>query len=331
MSRKVNFYNIYLMKNGRCISYNIKNLLDIIYNSIFQDSPETAITTRRIGGKWIRMFAFQYSTNNKKIVIPFGKWKKDNKPYWFNAATNDLEEVNADLFDINSLAYDVEDDIIVMTTNREGPSYQNIEDYLNTLIGNDVQLHIAPVIYNAGIEKIRNAMLVKSLTLKLDLGHEINRFYMMELQNNRPTSLLESMRRIAEEVKEEGEGTFLDITLGVGPYPKKMDTLNIDSTLAILNQLNIGAEFVKEIEAKYVDGTSDKVDIAKIKNSQRILFYEVQEKIGQISPGMLMDVTEDAVADKILLIRESVRARRKESIECEIDINIEKVWIEEHE
>ncbi len=331
MSRKVNFYHIYLVKDKRYISYNMKNLLDMIYNSIFKASPETAITTRKIGEKWIRMFAFQYSTNSEKIVIPFGKWKKDNKPYWFNAATNDLEEVNADLFDINSLAYDVEDDIMVLTTNREGPSYQNIEDYLNTLIGHDAQLHIESVMYHAGIEQVRNAMLVKSLTLKLDLGHEMNRFYTVEMQNNRPIPLLESMRRIAEDVKEEGEGTFLDITLGVGPYPKKMDTLNMDSTLSILNQLNIGAEFVKEIEAKYVDGTSDKVDIAKIKNSQRILFYEVQEKIGQISPGKLMDVMEDAVADKILLIRQSVRERRTKSIECEIDINIERVWIEEHE
>ena len=176
MSKKINFYTISFQRNNEIISYDVGDFFRNIENTMFNDTQSGEIV-RRIGQKWIRLFQCLINTSGHQFVIAFGKLK-DNNPFWINPE-NRLEEIPIELYDINSLGYDEEYNIMVFTTNREGPSVENVEEYLNTFIPNhlNIKLRIQPVMFNSGIEQVRNAALVKGITFKLDLGQSLNNFY----------------------------------------------------------------------------------------------------------------------------------------------------------
>ncbi len=302
MSKRVDFYTISLNRNGVATNYSISTFFEDIYASL-HNSPGGAHIIRRIGEKFIRLFSYYYSVNRHQIVIPFGKSKDKNKPYWLND-DNHLEEVRADLYDINSLAYDTDYNVMLFTTNREGPSVRNVEEYLNTFIPSSTGLavEINPIVYNTGIERVRNAELVRNVTLNLDLGRALNNFYTQEIQGNTRGGLIEAFRQLAVIAKDEGEGRSLTLTLGLGRNARKCDTLNIDSMVQLLELINIGEEFVREIIVHYKDGQDEKIDRAKLKESNMLLYYLCNSEGSQVSPEDLLENINNAVADKVIII-----------------------------
>ena len=129
-----------------------------------------------------------------------------------------------------------------------GKSYQvkhkkAVEKYLNTFIPNNIglSLKIEPLFYNAGIEKVRNAKMVKSVTFVLNLGQPLNRFYLEQIKDNDTTiPILEAFSNMAEAVKNDINGKTLSLTLGLGRSGKKEDTLDLDSMLYLLENINRG-------------------------------------------------------------------------------------------
>lgn len=305
MSRRVDFYTISLWSRDSVTNYPVSYLFECISEWMVN---EDAKIVRKIGDKWIRVFPYYYSLNRHQMIIPFGKLKNKNKPYWLNPQ-NRLEEVPESLYDINSLGYDLDYNVMVFTTNREGPTYQNIEEYLNTFIPRHTGLTIKidPIMYNTGIEKVRRASLVRSVTLNLDLGRSLNNFYLNQFAENIQRPLISAFKSIAEVAKNEADSKILSLTLGLGKHGKREDTLNIDSMLYLLESINIGEEFVTEIRVNYKDGSNDKIDVAKLKESQMLLFYQCQCKESQVSPESLLKNINDAVATKVLVITRHIR------------------------
>lgn len=303
MSQKIYLYGIYFEKDGEIINDSI----DIFFEklSLYMFGNQKKNTVSKVGEKYIRMFPFVYSEDRKQLVIPFGKLKKTNIPYYLNEDTDVLEEVNMDLFDVNVLGYDKEYKVMLFTTNREGPTFQNIEEYLNNCWNKwfkspeGVKIQILPIKYNTGIEKIRKAQLVRSLTIKLDLGKSLNNFYLSEIEENKSESLISAINRIATEAKDVGDSKTLSLTLGLGKNAKRADSLNLSSTLELLNTLNIDEDFVVEIEAKYANGTNEKVDLAKVKNSEKILFYICASVNSQVSPELLLKNMTNIVTERM--------------------------------
>lgn len=302
MSRRVEFYTISLNRNDSITDCSVVEFFLNINEQILGDNENVQIV-REIGEKLIRLFPYYYSGNHHQIVIPFGKYKNKNKPYWLNDR-NHLEEIPADLYDINSLGFDIDYNIMLFTTNREGPSVQNVEEYLNTFIPTNagVSVKIEPIIYNTGIEKVRHAELVRNVTLNLDLGRALNNFYTREIDENTPRGMIDAFRHIAEVAKDEGESKTLSLTLGLGKSAKKSDTLNINSMLQFLEHINIVEDFVKEIIVHYKNGRDEKIDQAKLKESNMLLFYLCKSLESQISPECLLGNINDAVADKVLVL-----------------------------
>ena len=89
------------------------------------------------------------------------------------------------------------------------------------------------------------------------------------------------------------------MTLGLGKNAKRADSLNLSSTLELLNTLNIDEDFVVEIEAKYANGTNEKVDLAKVKNSEKILFYICASVKSQVSPELLLKNMTNIVTERM--------------------------------
>lgn len=314
MSQKIIFYGIHFEKDGEIINGNIAEFFDKLSTSMFGEQKKN--TVRKVGEKYIRMFPFDYSADRKQIVIPFGKLKKTNIPYYLNEATDALEEVSMELFDVNALGYDKDYGVMLFTTNKEGPTFQNVEEYLNTCFkcSEGVKLQIKPIKYNTGIEKIRKAQLVRSLTIKLDLGKSLNNFYLSEMEENKSKPLISAVNKIATEAKDIGDSKTLSLTFGLGKNAKKADTLNLESTLELLNTLNINEDFVVEIEAKYANGTDEKVDLAKVKNSEKMLFYMGPSVNGQVSPTLLLESITNGVMARMSEILQYMRETKQSAI-----------------
>lgn len=222
MSKNINFYTISLMKNSQITDYKIMDFFKSIEQTMFKENAKVVVN-RKIADKWVRLFSYYYSLDEKRIVIPFGKSKDKNKPYWLTVENN-LEEIPEELYDINSLGYDSEYNIMLYTTNREGPSVRDVQTYLNTYLPQNCGLEVViePVKYNTGIERIRNAELVRGITLNLDLGQTLNNFYLQEMKNNEPHSLIDSIKHLADVARDGSDSKVLSITLGLGKNGKKM-------------------------------------------------------------------------------------------------------------
>lgn len=307
MSKRVDFYSISLWNQHGITNYPVDAFFERISYQMFNGERHVQVV-RKVKDKLIRIFPYYYSLNRHQIIIPFGKVKDKNKPYWLNGEGN-LEEIPANLFDINSLGYDSDYNVMLLTTNNQGPSFLNIEEYLNTFIPDRTGLYvkIEPIMYNTGIEKVRNANLVRSVTFKLDLGCSLNDFYLREIVANRERTLRNAFRALVEAAKNDGDSRSLSLTLGLGKYTKKDGTLNLDNMLGLLESINLNEDFVTEIEVNYKDGTDEKLDQAKLKNSQMYLSYICKCKETQVSPESLLNNINDAVADRVIAITRYAR------------------------
>ena len=301
MSKKLEFYTITVYENGEKTDYSIMKLLGDIESKIFDKKNKTE-KTRIIDGSRIRIFSYYRIMGNSQVVIPFGKEKIGNRPYAADDQDN-LELVRGDLYDVNSLGYDNNYNVMAFTTLRNGPSIKNVEDYLNSCISsnNGIAIRIEPIKYNTGIENVRKAELVRSVTFNLDLGQSLNAFYSDEIESNRSKTLVDSFKNFANTVKTVGDSRRLDITIGLG-NTKRDDTLNKDSILYLLDQINIQSGFVKEISINYKNGASERMDFAKLKDSDFMLSYTCNSKESQVTPQELLNNFDLAIENKMKYI-----------------------------
>ena len=308
MSKKIEFYTISVHNSNGVTNYPVDIFLKSINERMLDEEKECKVV-REIGDKLIRVFPYLYSLDGRRIVIPLGKLKDKNKPYGVTP-DNQLEKIDRELYDINSLAYDVDYNIMVFTTNKEGPQIQSVEKYFNTFIPDNIGLSIKiePLFYNAGIEKVRNAKMVKSVTFVLNLGQPLNRFYLEKIKDYDTTiPILQAFSNMAEAVKNDINGKTLSLTLGLGRSGNKEVTLDLDSMLYLLENININADFVTEIRVNYKDDSDEKIDLARLKQSQLMLSYFCACKDSQVSPEILLGNINDAIAAKIVVITRHIR------------------------
>lgn len=164
---------------------------------------------------------------------------------------------------------------------------------------------------------MRNAAIVKSVTFSLDLGQPLNEFYLGEIETNKHNQLISSFKNIAESARNDGESKTLSLTMGLGRGNRK-GSLNVESMLLLLEQINIDARFVKEINVAYKNGTEDTIDIARLKNSQMILYYTCKCDETQVTPQALLNNFNDAIANRITNIIRSMRDFNKDMQICNL-------------
>lgn len=298
MSKKVVFYTISMHKNNSIIDYPVPAFFEDISDKMLTNPTDNKIL-RKIGDKYIRLFTYHHSLTNKhKFVVPFGKLKNTNKPYRLN---NDiLEEIPETLYDINSLGLDFERKVALFTTNREGPSIQTVEAYLNTYIPQTtgLTLRIKPIMHSKGLEEIRNADLVSSIIFTLNLDKSLNTFYTEEIDANKDKALINAFKSIAKSAKDDGNSKALSLKLSLGQHSSRKDTLDLDNMLYLLNLINIDADFVKEIKVHYKGKKNEKIETAKLKESNLPLSCTISGKDTQVSPSNLLNNMVTAISDK---------------------------------
>lgn len=317
MSRKVDFYTIAFYHEDNVVDYPVKDFLEKLEQMIHNEDKGIM---RNIKGEYIRAFLFyRPQPNQNRLVMPLGKLKSKNKPYCLNEENGKLEEFKRELFDLNSLAYDSRNKIMLFTTNREGPRIDMVEEYLNSFLPKnlEIRIKIEAIMHNIGLESVRNAEFVRGLTISLDLGASLNQFYSDQIINEE-NNLIKAFRNMAFAGKEEGNGRKLTLTLGVGNGNKEA-SLDLTNTLQLLDDININGDFIKEIVVHYKNGREDKIDSAHLKNSSSRLFYSCKGVGNQLSPEELVGNMENAISSKIKIFRPFVRKRLEETILVQID------------
>ena len=303
MSRKIEFYTIAFYSDDCLVQYSVQTFFEKIEKLLIAKEK----VTRNIREHYVRVFPFyRHDFNKNVIIIPFGKLKDKNKPYWINENNNKLEEFSRDLYDLNSIGYDFRNRIMVLTTNKSGPSAGLIEEYLNTFIPESlgIKIRLEEIIYNSGLAQIRKAQLVRAVVLTLNLSVSLKKFYSNKIAENNETGLIKAVYNMATAAKSDGNGKALTIALSVGQGGKE-ETLDLNTMLQLLEDINIDGDFVKEIAVKYKDGTEEKVDQVKLKNSSVKVNYLCKGGNSQVSPEELL-----------LNIEEAVTARRKYFAPC---------------
>lgn len=100
--------------------------------------------------------------------------------------------------------------------------------------------------------------------------------------------------------------------------------------LSLLDQINIDGNFVREIEVKYKNGKDEKIDVARIKESQMFLAYKCRCEGTQVSPNDLLQNIGEAVCDKVRDITKHLGAYYENSIQyIGNDVRIQQMWQED--
>ena len=230
---------------------------------------------RQIGDESVYIFRYYWNEpSNSRFSIPIGKVKTKDLPVIENPSTFEPENVNGTLFEMSVILYDVTENIFVLFSHRGSPSVNLIEDYLNTFLPKDfhLRIRIQPIIINKGIEAVRSASMVRSICLSLNLSEPINDFYNTAIENNRSQSLLQTVKQMATASKEINTKAF-NIELGLDRKSKQSDSLDYNSILALLNELDLDSEIISEVSVRYKNGEKEPVDLAKMKNSSIQVFH----------------------------------------------------------
>lgn len=154
-----------------------------------------------------------------------------------------------------------------------------------------------------GIEQLRNANYVKSITLDFDFGHDINNYYMENMEND--DGLLMSMKKMLLKCRDDLETQKLSMRMYVGR--KQTDSMNVESVRNLLSSLNLDSEVISEITIEYKNGLTEKKTPAFLRGDNIQLKDRFALKESYISPVYLLNNCEELFIKNRYLYTDEVR------------------------
>ena len=289
-------------------------------------------TLRCINNKLIQIFSY-YKDNSigNYLVIPIGRLREKNIPYGVDKKDpKKLAKVNAELYDINSLVYYDTYKILMITTNNLGPKERDIEEYLNSFIyeEEECKIKISPIFVSKGMEQLEKAKQVRSLIINLDLGKPLNKFYNDSIKKE--ASLGKLLSKVAEESKDELMGQTFSIKIGLEDKSRSA-TLDVETLLSVLKDINLDVNCVKEIIVHYKKGATEKIEKAQLKNSSVVLFYKFGTSENQLSPEYLKVNGMEAIEAKQSEYYDAIRKYFRSTKCVGNDYLIRKNWNDEND
>lgn len=288
MSNSVEFYTISFRnkKNNKEIEYvsvDLRAFFDLLEQTLSVKSTEKlrVIDYRAI-------LAPKVYRNKDFIVIPFGKLK-DGKVYTSNK--DNFEEIDSDVFEITSIAYDINFNIAMKTINKLGPSVTLIEGYINSFLPEDCPYVISfiPILQNYGLEKLRNAKIVKSITLEFDFGNGINKYFYENTEDN--GGIGKSLNKMFNNCRDDLDTQKIRVKMSVGR--KKEDTMNVESVRNLLASMDLDNDSLSQVIIEYKNGETEKKKPAYLRNTNILLKDTFPLKENYINPMYLLNNCED--------------------------------------
>ena len=276
MANSVRLYTIAFEKDGK----PIKNISVLDFLKKLDMYLEGKKRVKDIANKIITCSKFYEDSNNdKKIIISFGKLK-DGLSFKFNQDLS-FEEIDVEIFNVNSIGYDENEKILAYTINGIGPTIRDIEGYFNSFLKNQNNLiKIRPMKQNKGLEKVRNEKYIRCVEFILNLECEV--------PSVTTSGILENLFKLAKDMKENLESKTFSLIVGVGDL-KRDSTLQLDNVIELLEEINLDTNFVKEIYVHYKDDKKEKTDFSSLKESSIQIKHDFNINTKLVSPEYLRD------------------------------------------
>lgn len=241
---------------------------------------------KRVRNKLMRIHAYEWPDLNEDfVVVPFGIQKEGtDKPLGINHATQRLEDIPEDMFDVNCLAYHKRYQVGLLTTNRPGPTMRDIEDYINQFFPEDFpcRIRIDPLVKDALLTRMRATREARSLEVILDLGRPLDQLFRRQIQQ--PQGLAAALKSIATASKDMLESRTFTLTLGLGHAQNS--TMDVRAMVELLDELNLDDDAIKEIAVKFRDNQSQELAMGYAKNDKVSLTIPFQFR-GRVSSEVL--------------------------------------------
>lgn len=278
MNKKVKFYTIAIVnRGGAATNIDITEFLNDIENLFLENR---IAMPREAYHKDVYMFTYTRESNDE-FVIPFGTLKQ-NTPYLSSSENpKEITPAKLRLFDVNLLYYNSRENLVAITCDKGAPNNKVIAAFLSGLINSEnYMVEINPILYETGIEVIRNSRYVKSVTLSINLDKNVEAYYNENI--TKESIMLRQLLDLVHSSKNDiGSSTF-KLTLGLGR--SKRDTMNKEHVLSLLDSLDLTSEVIKEVSLNFVDGETEHIQPAKLKNHD----LELNEMLPHEGKGSLL-------------------------------------------
>lgn len=280
MSKTINFYNVAIFKNDKKTNVDFLKLIDTIGVVSWENR------VRKIDDDITAMFPLLFNDSHiEKRIIPFGKFRRDYKPFVGDITTSKLRSIKNDVIEMVTMMYDQVYKCAAVDYNMYGLKEKGIQNYLTSFLpkkqDEQWEVRLEPIIIEKGIENISKSQQIRFLeiTLKTDgntgdilkNGVKEEYKYITELLNS------------ASKASEDTEANTIKIQLGIGNL--KNATMDINSVKYILEILNIDNQALESIKVRYKDDSTEKLDTIDLKNIGKQLKDKILEDNEDSNPA----------------------------------------------
>ncbi len=308
MANSVRLYTIAFEKDGKPIS-NL-SILDFFEN--VEKHLDSKNRAKKIYNKLITCSRFYKDNNNEdRIIVSFGKLKEGSSFKYSKDMS--FEELSLEIFNVNSFEYDEREKIFAITTNGTGPSIKYIESYLNSFLPNDLEyaIKIRPLFQSRGMEAIRKANFIRSINFTLDLSYDL-----YDTNISTEESVFKGLINLARDTNKVLDTKRFVLSLGVGNRDKG-SSLVLDSTLDMLEEIDLNQNFIKEISVTYKNDKEEKTTLTKLKEYKMLIEHYFSIKTNLISHEYLREHWDDLVREERSKYYPSKRKYFNNSVEAD--------------
>lgn len=281
MSKTISFYNVAIIRNGKKTNLDFLRFIDTIAAISWENR------VRKINDDITAMFPLYFNDQHpQKRIIPFGKFRRDYKPFIGHITTSRLRAVKNDVVELVTMVYDKNYRTAVIDFNLYGPKQRRIEEYLTSFLpkkdNEEWEVKLFPIISKKGKEDIEKSMQVKYLEIKLKLDK-----YTQELINTNITVTKDrSLINFLYNINDSGEPLSADtMRIEWAVRHGKNVTMDLATVKQLLSILNIEHECIESVKVRYRDIHTEKLDTIDLKNLNQQLKDTILENDSNRNPA----------------------------------------------
>ena len=229
----IQYFNVFLCRNGEKTNYDLSKLIDIIrvsspvertvklgsQHTMFMNNSRNPLSSRTSGSS---LDGLEYLPRNRTVWI--GKYRSE-KPYEGKIGEEEIKQIDGDLFEPSVCLIIPTSYLFLMERKFLGPSINQIGEYLSSFIkSNDPNIK-----YSVKFEPMKT----DSLKPLIEASESIKSIVIQINDSNK--TLLEKLFGNMIEVSEELDINTTTVAFKKSRYKREMDIKRIDGILKLLN------------------------------------------------------------------------------------------------